>query len=127
MVLFLDSIQQSITRVALRGIQQSGIIISGSNIRINFNESFKNIANFFFYFDRSDFIYTGEGEVNQLIMSFQNGELIKYHNNELIYPQNFAKYGFSNGRLDQQVYDIIIENKDFQKPSSDQSGAKFRI
>lgn len=126
-VLFLDSIQQSITRVALRGIQQSGISISGNNIRINFNESFKNIANFFFYFDRSDFIYTGEGEVNQLIMSFQNGELIKYHNNELIYPQNFAKYGFSNGRLDQQVYDIIIENKDFQKPSSDQSGAKFRI
>ncbi|MGY0036373.1 zeta toxin family protein [Pedobacter sp. NJ-S-72] len=60
--LFLDSIQQSITRVALRGIQQSGLTISGNNIRINFNESFKNIANFFFYFDRSDFIYTGEGE-----------------------------------------------------------------
>jgi len=126
-VLFLDSIQQSITRVALRGIQQSGITISGNNIRINFNESFKNIANFFFYFDRSDFVYTGEGEVNQLIMSFQNGELIKYYSNDLIYPQNFAKYGFSNGRLDPQVYDIISENKNFQKPSSNQSGAKFRI
>lgn len=126
-VLFLDSIQQSITRVALRGIQQSGITISGSNIRVNFNESFKNIANFFFYFDRSDFVYTGEGEINQLIMSFQNGELLKYHSNELNYPQNFAKYGFNNGRLDPQVYDIIIENKDFHKQSSEQSGAKFRI
>ncbi len=54
-VLFLDSIQQSINRVAFRGMQQSGITISGSNVRINFNESFKNIANYFFYFDRSDF------------------------------------------------------------------------
>ncbi|MET4141453.1 hypothetical protein [Pedobacter sp. UYP1] len=125
--LFLDSIQQSITRVALRGIQQSGLTISVNNIRINFNESFKNIANFFLYFDRSDFIYTGEGEVNQLIMSFQNGELLKYHSNELIYPQNFAKYGFSNGRLDQHIYDVIVENKNFHKPSSNQSGRKFKI
>lgn len=126
-ILFLDSIQQSITRVALRGIQQSGITISGNNIRINFNESFKNIVNFFFYFDRSDFIYTGEGEVNQLIMSFQNGELLRYHSNELTYPQHFAKYGFSNGRLDQQIYDIVIENKDFHKRSSNPSGTKFKI
>lgn len=126
-VLFLDSIQQSITRVALRGIQQSGITISGNNIRINFNESFKNIANLFFYFDRSDFVYTGEGEVNKLIMSFQNGELLKYNSNALIYPQNFAKYGFSNGRLDTQAYNIIIENKNFDTSSTDQSGVKFTI
>lgn len=89
-VLFLDSIQQFITRVALRGIQQSGITISGNNIRINFNESFKNIANLFFYFDRSDFVYIGEGEVNKLIMSFQNGELLKYNSNALIYPSKFC-------------------------------------
>lgn len=126
-VLFLDSIQQSITRVALRVIQQSGITISGNNIRINFNESFKNIANLFFYFDRSDFVYTGEGEVNKLIMSFQNGELLKYNSNALIYPQNFAKYGFSNGRLDTQAYNIIIENKNFDTSSTDQSGVKFKI
>jgi len=31
-VLFPDSIQQSITRVALRGVQQSGLTISGNNI-----------------------------------------------------------------------------------------------
>ncbi len=126
-VLFLDNIQQSITRVALRGIQQSGLTISGNNIRINFNESFKNIANFFFYFDRSDFVYTGEGEGNQLIMSFQNGELLKYRSNELIYPQNFAKYGFNNGRLEREIYDVIIKNKNFHKPELDQSGTKFKI
>lgn len=126
-VLFLDNIQQSITRVALRGIQQSGLTISGNNIRINFNESFKNIANFFFYFDRSDFVYTGEGEVNQLIMSFQNGELLKYRSNKLIYPQNFAEYGFNNGRLERETYDVIIKNKNFHKPESDQSGTKFKI
>ena len=58
-VLFLDSIQQSVNRVAFRGTQQSGIMISGGNIKINFNESFKNIANYYFYFDQSDFLYTG--------------------------------------------------------------------
>lgn len=60
-------------------------------------------------------------------MSFQNGELLKYHSNELIYPQNFAKYSFNNGRLDPQTYDIITENKNFHKPSPDQSKAKFKI
>ena len=74
-VLFLDTIQQSINRVAFRRMQQNGLAISGDNVRINFNECFKNVANYFLYFDRTDFIYTGEGNVNQLIMSFQNDEL----------------------------------------------------
>ncbi|TKC59965.1 hypothetical protein FBD94_13645 [Pedobacter hiemivivus] len=128
-VLFLDSLQQSITRVALRGMQQSGITISGSNIKINFYESFKNIANFFFYFDRSDFVYTGEGEVNQLIMSFHNNELINYHSSNLTYPQNFAKYGFNNERLDPDTYGIVIENKDFTRDQSnnDRPSAKFNL
>ncbi|KIO78874.1 hypothetical protein TH53_00725 [Pedobacter lusitanus] len=60
-------------------------------------------------------------------MSFQNGELAIYHSNELIYPQNFAKYGLSNGRLDQHIYNVITENKNFHKPSSNQSGTKFKI
>jgi predicted ABC-type ATPase len=97
-VLFLDNPQQSINRVASRAIQQSGIIISGGNIKINFNESFKNIASYFFYFDRSDFVYTGAGGINELIMSFQKGELLIYHSNDLIYPQKFAAYGFQNER-----------------------------
>ncbi len=60
-------------------------------------------------------------------MSFQNGELLKYHSNELIYPQNFAKYGFNNGRLEQGTYDVIVKNKNFHKSESDQSGTKFKI
>lgn len=113
-VLFLDNLQQSIDRVAFRGMQQSRIKISGSNVKINFNESFKNIATYFFYFDRSDFIYTGIGEVNQLIMSFQKGVLIAYHSNQLDYPQKFASYSLQKDRLTEPFYNIITSNKDFK-------------
>jgi len=128
-VLFLDSIQQSITRVALRGIQQSGITISGTNIKINFNESFKNIANLFYYFDRSDFIYTGLGEVNQLIMSFQHDVLHRYYSNDLIYPQHFAKYSFANEKLGQDAYEIILSNKDFSEGTilNPKAKGKFKL
>lgn len=113
-VLFLDNLQQSIDRVAFREMQQSRIKISGSNVKINFNESFKNIATYFFYFDRSDFIYTGIGEVNQLIMSFQKGNLITYHSNQLDYPQKFASYSSQKDRLTEPFYNIITSNKDFK-------------
>ncbi len=114
-VLFLDNPQESYNRVTFRGKQQSGITISGSNVKINFNESFKNIATYFFYFDRSDFIYTGTGERNQVMMSFQKGEIIAYHSNNLDYPQKFAQYGFQNDRLNKNAYRIITTNKDFKK------------
>ena len=113
-VLFLDNLQQSIDRVAFREMQQSRIKISGSNVKINFNESFKNIAAYFFYFDRSDFIYTGIGEVNQLIMTFQKGVLIAYHSNQLDYPQKFASYSLQKDRLTEPFYNIITSNKDFK-------------
>ncbi|HWZ02345.1 MAG TPA: hypothetical protein VNX40_01975 [Mucilaginibacter sp.] len=113
-VLFLDSIPQSVSRVAFRAIQQSGIVISGGNIRINFNESFKNIANYFFYFERSDFVYTGEDGVNKLIMSFQKNELLIYHANDLVYPQKFADYSFQRGRLNEHGYKVIKTNESFE-------------
>jgi len=113
-VLFLDNLQQSIDRVAFREMQQSRIKISGSNVKINFNESFKNIATYFFYFDRSDFIYTGIGEVNQLIMTFQKGVMIAYHSNQLDYPQKFASYSLQKDRLTEPFYNIITSNKDFK-------------
>jgi predicted ABC-type ATPase len=114
-VLFLDNIQQSINRVASRGTQQSGITISGSNVKINFNESFKNVATYFFYFDRSDFIYTGVGNVNRPIMSFQKGELLNYNSNDLDYPQKFAQYGLLKDRLGEDAHRIITANKNFNK------------
>lgn len=112
-VLFLDNLQQSNERVALRGKQQSGITISGSNIKINFQESFKNIANYFMYFDRTDFIYTGVGGKNKLIMSFRKDLLDQYVSSELVYPQRFAYYSFSNDRIGQETYNIITVNKNF--------------
>lgn len=56
-VLFLDNVQKSAERVAFRGEQESGIVISGSNIRLNFQESFKNVANYYFYFLTEHILY----------------------------------------------------------------------
>jgi len=111
-VLFLDSLQESVDRVAFRRVEQTGMAISNGNVKINFNESFKNIANYFFYFDRSDFVYTGVGNVNQPIMHFNKGELLTYHANDLDYPKKFAEYGFQHQRLSKEAYDIIIANQD---------------
>lgn len=125
-VLFLDSIEQSNKRVALRGMQQSGITISGNNVKINFNESFKNVTTFFFYFDRSDFIYTGVGDINQLIMSFKKGKLITYNANELSYPQKFAALGFQKERLDEIAYNAIVANVNYND-NSFATGSKFTL
>ena len=111
--LFLDSIKESLARVALRGTQQNGITISGSNVTINFNESFKNIASYYFYFDRSDFIYTGVDGDNQKIISFNKMNLIFYQNNNLQYPQRFAKFAFSKKKLTDEAYSIITANENF--------------
>jgi predicted ABC-type ATPase len=115
-VLFLDSVEQSFDRVTIRGMQQSGITISGSNVEINFNESFKNIASYFFYFDKSDFIYTGTDGENQKIMSFQKAEIISYQSNNLQFPQSFAQFGFSKKRISENAYKIIRTNRHFSQP-----------
>ncbi|TFF33573.1 zeta toxin family protein [Mucilaginibacter psychrotolerans] len=117
-VLFLDNPEQSFNRVASRTIKQDGLIISRGNIRINFNESFKNIAQYFFYFDRSDFIYTGESGQNELIMSFKKGELSSYRASELAYPPKFAEYSYRRERMNEEAYKIIIANKDFTSRSN---------
>lgn len=112
-VLFLDSIQQSIERVAFRSLEQNGLIITGGNIRINFNESFKNIANYFFYFDSVDFIYTGVANKNTTIMSFLKSKLVMYKSSGLVYPLKFASYSFNNGRMEKESFDIITANSDY--------------
>jgi predicted ABC-type ATPase len=109
-VLFLDSPQHSMDRVAFRSVEQGGLEISGSNIKINFNESFKNVATYFFYFDHSEFIYTGITNKNISIMSFQKSILTRYLANDLMYPQKFAHYSFQNERLSSASFDIITAN-----------------
>jgi predicted ABC-type ATPase len=112
-VLFLDSIEKSIERVAFRSIEQNGLVISGGNIRINFNESFKNAAQYFLYFDQSDFIYTGFTGMNKKVMRFAKSTLTEYHTNNLQYPQKFAEYSFQNRRLSEEAYSIIRVNRDY--------------
>lgn len=126
-VLFLDSLQQSVDRAAFRKMQQSGIVISGSNVKINFNESFKNVATYFFYFDKSDFIYTGNGGKNDLIMSFQKSNLISYNSSELEYPQKFASYSYQKDRLNELPYKIIFSNKDFKSNTESLPGIVSKI
>ncbi|TCD07568.1 hypothetical protein EZ449_13565 [Pedobacter frigidisoli] len=116
-VLFLDSMEQSFKRVGLRAIAQTGLLISEGNVKLNFNESFKNVSEYFLYFNRTQFIYTGVDTVNQNIVSFQHATLDKYISNNLNYIQNFAKYGLSRGRLDQVEYDVITRNKDYNMNS----------
>jgi predicted ABC-type ATPase len=91
-VLFLDTPKHSIERVANRSIEENGLRISGNNIQLNFNESFKNIAQYYFYFEQSDFIYTGITGKNELIMRFKGQTLTTYTPTDLEYPQKFADY-----------------------------------
>jgi len=113
-VLFLDNPQQSIDRVANRILEQNGLYISGKNVRWNFNESFKNVAQYFFYFDRSDFVYTGVVNDNRLIMSFRKGSIANYCLNELEYPQKFADFSHHWQRLGESTYNIIKANQDYR-------------
>jgi predicted ABC-type ATPase len=112
-VLFLDTIDQSINRVAFRSLEQNGLKISGGNIRINFNENFKNIASYYFYFDHSEFYYTGNADHNELTMQFQKSHLMSYKSSGLLYPQKFADFAAHDGRLNQDAYNIIKANLDF--------------
>lgn len=112
-VLFLDSIDQSTKRVAFRSLEENGLYISGSNIRINFNESFKNIARYYIYFDQADFVYTGKPGRNEHIMRFQKSVLAFYKASELQYPQKFADFAINDGRLNPDAYQRIKANLDY--------------
>lgn len=112
-VLFLDSPTQSIERVAFRSLEQNGLPITEGNVKINFNENFKNVANYFFYFDYSSFYYTGTTNKTTFVMGFQRSSLIEYKTSQLLYPQKFADYSYGNQRLGQESYQIIKRNLDF--------------
>ena len=112
-VLFLDNVGQSKTRSSLRIMQQQGLGLTSGNVQINFNESFKNISNSFFYFDYTNFFYTGEGMLNTSVMSFHQADLLSYTASTLNYPQRFADYTFQQGFLDREAYDIIKANQDY--------------
>jgi predicted ABC-type ATPase len=112
-VLFLDSPTQSLERVAFRSLEQNGLPISDGNVKINFNENFKNVANYFLYFNSSDFYYTGITDETKLVLSFEKSLLVEYNATNLLYPQKFADYSYSNTRLNADGYQIIKRNLDF--------------
>ncbi len=119
-VLFLDSPTQSVERVAFRSLEQNGLPITEGNVKINFHENFKNVANYFFYFDYSSFYYTGMTNKTTFVMGFQKLSLIEYRTSNLIYPQKFADYSHGNQRLGQEGYQIIKRNLNYALGEADE-------
>ncbi|MET4080199.1 putative ABC-type ATPase [Pedobacter sp. UYP30] len=116
--LFLNNPQQSLNRVVLRYLEQSGLEISKGNVEINFMENFKNVSNFHFVFDRADFIYTGNKNQNENLMTLKGLEIIAYKENESTFLQLFAKYALSRDKLSKEAFDIIVKNIDFNHGDS---------
>jgi len=111
-VLFLDNPKESMDRVASRYLEQNGLEISKGNVEINFNENFKNVSFYYFYFDRADFIYTGNKNHNENVMTFKGMDIMEYKSNTYRFIQAFATYAFSKDRLSKVAFDIINENLD---------------
>jgi predicted ABC-type ATPase len=113
-VLFLESPKQSLNRVVTRYLEQNGLEISNGNVEINFNENFKNVAFYHFYFDRVDFIYTGIKGENQNVMTLVGLDIQSYQSNSYRFIEAFAKFSFKNDRLSEEAYQIIIKNINFK-------------
>jgi predicted ABC-type ATPase len=113
-VLFLDSPKQSLNRVVTRFLEQNGLEISKCNVEINFNENFKNVAFYHFYFDRVDFIYTGIKGGNRNVMTLIGLDVQSYQSNSYRFIEAFAKFSFKNDRLSEEAYQIIIKNDNFK-------------
>lgn len=120
-VLFLDNPKESMDRVASRYLEQNGLEISKGNVEINFNENFKNVSFYYFYFDRADFIYTGNKNHNENVMTFKGMDIMEYKSNTYRFIQAFATYAFSKDRLSKAAFDIINENLDI----NDKKGISF--
>src|SRR5579863_7052827 len=58
-VLFLNTPYESFERVAARLTFENGLDIPEKEVIYNFEENFKNVAKYYFYFNSSFFIYTG--------------------------------------------------------------------
>ena len=113
--LFLNSPQQSLNRVALRYLEQSGLEISKGNVELNFTENFKNISSYHYHFDRVDFIYTGNKNQNENVLTLYGLEVISYKKNDYSFLQYFAQYAFSRDKISKEAFEVIVNNIDFRK------------
>lgn len=114
-VLFLDNPKESMDRVASRYLEQNGLEISKGNVELNFAENFKNIATYHYYLDRADFIYTGNKNQNENLLTLNGLEIISYKKNDYSFLQYFAQYAFSRDKISKEAFDVILNNIDFRK------------
>lgn len=89
--------------------------ITAGNVEINFNENFKNVAFYHFYFDRADFIYTGIKGKNQVVMTLKGLDIENYKSNSHKFIEAFGNFSFKNDRLSEEAFNIIVKNQDFIK------------
>ena len=131
--LFVDTPTESLERANYRRIFENGLAISKNTILINFNENFKNVAQYYFYFDRVDLIYNGGKNEAINLATFEGLDLTRYQSNESNFIKRFAEYAFHKERMDKKAFDIISANQDFsneqnrhQKDQQEQ-GRRFKI
>ena len=127
--LFLNNPQDSLDRSNQRRVNENGLPISKGNVLLNFNENFKNVAYYYFYFDQTDFIYTGTNNENLNIMTFQEQALIRYQYNEFSYIKQFAEFSYVKDRLTKEAFDIISLNNDYSKNLNfkDDESRRFKL
>jgi len=127
--LFLNNPQNSLDRSNQRRVNENGLPISKGNVLLNFNENFKNVAYYYFYFDQTDFIYTGTNNENLNIMTFQEQALIRYQYNEFSYIKQFAEFSYVKDRLTKEAFDIISLNNDYSKNLNfkDDESRRFKL
>ena len=126
--LFLNNPQDSLNRANQRRINEYGLAISKDTVLLNFNENFKNVAQYYFYFDTAEFIYTGANNENLSVMAFEGQTLIRYQSNDFHFIKMFADYAYKKERLDKPSYEVITLNINYSKPSDNQEqGRRFKI
>jgi predicted ABC-type ATPase len=116
--LFLNHPLDSLDRANQRRINENGIAISKDTVLLNFNENLKNVAQYYFYFDSADFIYTGTHNDNLNVMTFEGQTLARYQSNDFAYIKMFADYAYQSERLDKESYDAITLKNNYQKPNN---------
>jgi len=125
--LFLDTPNKSLDRANRRRILENGLAISKDTVLLNFNENFRNFSHYYFYFDRTDLIYNGGLNEAQNLITFNRMDLVKYQSNPFNYIQKFAEFSFKQDRMDKEVFEIIMANKNYLKNGQDENLRRFNL
>lgn len=88
------------------------------HVDTNFNENFKNIVYYHYYFDQAVFIYTEIKGNNETIMTLKALEIKNYRSNNYKFVAAFAQFAYQNDRLSVEAFKIISDDIDFNKEVS---------